>query len=346
MALEMRIARNPEQDTSLPYLVWLPLGDGLVLKTNETWPRTGKLYCHPAPWPQDPEILETLPVISCNRRGAAIDLVLARGREKRSQFVMTRVRGGREAIFWQTQRTAKQARPMATVPAARASGQSGMEILIDSHERYAWKFSSQQATTRKAPLRAGDYAVQTDGQLVAAVERKSLEDLTSSLLSGKLSYQLAELASLPRAALVVEDRYSSIFKLTHARPAQVADQLGECQVRFPHVPIIFAETRQLAQEWTYRFFGAALAEQEQEGAAAARLSAMPPVPEARPSAAIAEDERRVSPQQAAQILGISRPTLLKILDRGEIPYERVGRNRRIRMTALLAYQQTREPKGE
>lgn len=258
------IARNPEADSTLPFLVCLPLGDGLVLKTKETWPRTGKLYCHRAEWDDAAEVVARVPVRSCVRRGAAIDLVLDRGRENRSQFVLTRVRGGREAIFWQTARTAKQARPMAKVPTARASGVAGMEIVVDSHERYAWKFTDQQATTTKRALPAGDYAVEADGEVVAAVERKSLVDLTSSLTSGKLRYQLADLSGLPRAAVVVEDRWSAVFKLEHVRPAVVADAIAECQVRFPTVPIIFAETRPLAQEWAYRFFGAALAEREQE----------------------------------------------------------------------------------
>jgi hypothetical protein len=38
----------------------------------------------------------------------------------------------------------------------------------------------------------------------------------------------------------------------------VADGLAELQVRYPSVPIVFCETRQLAQEWAYRFLGAAL----------------------------------------------------------------------------------------
>ena len=50
------------------------------------------------------------------------------------------------------------------------------------------------------------------GALVAAVERKSLPDLVSSLTSGRLRYALGELAALPRAAVVVEDRYSQVFK--------------------------------------------------------------------------------------------------------------------------------------
>jgi hypothetical protein len=97
-------------------------------------------------------------------------------------------------------------------------------------------------------------------QVVAAVERKTIEDLSSSLLSGKLTYSLAELTALPRAALVVEDRYSRLFKMEHAPGARVAEALAEAQARFPTVPIVFCETRPLAQEWTYRWLGACLAE--------------------------------------------------------------------------------------
>ena len=67
----------------------------------------------------------------------------------------------------------------------------------------------------------------------------------------------AELAALPRAALVVEDRYSGIFKLDRVRPAMIADGLAELQVRWPNVPIVFCETRPLAEEWTYRYLAAA-----------------------------------------------------------------------------------------
>ena len=43
-----------------------------------------------------------------------------------------------------------------------------------------------------------------DDRLVVVVERKSLADLVSSLISGKLRYALGD---------VVEDRYSQVFKL-------------------------------------------------------------------------------------------------------------------------------------
>jgi ERCC4 domain len=255
---EFVIARNPDGDSSLPYLIRLPLGrEGVVLKVREMWPRTAKVYCHRAPdWPADPDIVERVDVRSCVRRGAAIDLILDRGRENRSQFVFTIARG-REMIFWQSARTAKQARPNVTLPTARASGHR-LEILVDVHERYPWTFAQQQATTVRRPLPAGDYAVDLGGQIIAAVERKSLADLSATMTGGRLRYLLAALAAVPRAVLVVEDRYSQVFKLDRVRPLVIADGLAEAQVRFPTVPIVFCETRPLAQEWAYRFLGAAV----------------------------------------------------------------------------------------
>jgi hypothetical protein len=157
------------------------------------------------------------------------------------------------------------------------------EILVDSHERYPWKFTAQQATTRRQGLPAGDYAVELNDSIVAAVERKSLQDLVSTMTTGKLRYLLAALAELPHAALVVEDRYSAIFKLAYTRPAVVAEGLAEAQVRFPSVPIVFAETRPLAQEWTYRFLGAAIAYDQDHQTADSLAASLPtagPVPPA------------------------------------------------------------------
>jgi hypothetical protein len=267
---EFVVARNPDADSSLPYLIRLPLGpEGVVLKARERWPQTAKVYCHSAAgWPDDAEVVERVPVRSCVRRGAAIDLVLDRGRENRSQIVFTRIRGGREAIFWQTARTAKQARPNVGLPTARSAA-GILTILVDSHERYPWK------TVRRA-LPAGDYAVELDGEVVASVERKSLADLVATLTGGRLRYLLADLAALPRAALVVEDRYSAVFRLAHVRPSVVADGLAEAQVRFPSVPIVFCETRTLAAEWAYRFLGAALDELSSHPAADDRAARLPP----------------------------------------------------------------------
>ncbi|MBF8191558.1 Lsr2 family protein [Nonomuraea sp. K274] len=257
---ELVIVRNPDPDSRLPYLVRLPLGAaGLILRAGGTWPREKAIYCHPSgpeEWPQDPEEVERVPVRSCVRRGAAIDLVLDRARENRSQIVFTKARG-KDAIFWQTARVRKQARPNVSTPTARAAGVDTLPIVIDSGERYAYRFTRQRVQTVKRRLTCGDYAVEFEGRIHAAVERKSLPDLVASLLNTRLKYQLIELAALPHAAVVVEDRYSQVFKLDHVRPAVVADRIAELQVAFPAVPIVFCETRQLAEEWTYRFLAAA-----------------------------------------------------------------------------------------
>jgi ERCC4 domain/Lsr2 len=269
----MVIARNPDQDSRLPYLLRVPLDGGMVFRTAGTWPQTNALYCYPVPtdeWPAEPDVVEEVPVRSCARRGAAIDLVLDRSRENRSQIVFTTARG-RDAVFWQSPRTRKQARPNVRVPTARAARIPELKIVVDAHEQYPYRFAEQQVRTVGRVLPCGDYGLVHDGRLVAAVERKSLPDLVTSLTTGKLRYAIAELAALPRAAVVVEDRYSRVFSLDRVRPAVVADGLAELQVRWPNVPIVFAETRQLAQEWTYRYLAAAQHWAETEDAALTRL---------------------------------------------------------------------------
>lgn len=342
------IARNPDDESTLPFLVRIPLGpNGVVVKAKEMWPRTSKVYCHRADaWPVDAEVVERVPTRVCVSRGASIELVLDRGRENRSQFVLTRAKG-RPVIFWQSARTSKQARPNVRLPTARAAGvvdSTGpavvepassatdfvrpgpspgiLTVLVDSHERYAWRFSQQQVTTAKRRLDVGDYAVEAEGRVVAAVERKSLDDLVSSLLNGKLKFALAELSGIPRAAVVVEERYSRIFSLTYARPAVVADAVAECQARHPSVPIIFAETRPLAQEWTYRFLAAAAHEVALEAAATRSFADLEPAGPLPPAPLPAKGRRRAPGGPGRANVAIVRAWALEqgfeVADRGRL----------------------------
>lgn len=308
--MELLIARNPEPDSRLPYLIRLPLPQPIVLRTAGTWPRTTALYCYPVPsqdWPAEPEVVERVPVRSCVRRGAAIDLVLDRGRENRSQLVFTTARG-RDAVFWQSARTRKQARPQVRTPTARAAGTAELEILVDAHERYAWQFRSQQVTTLTRALPCGDYGVQVADRLVAVVERKSLSDLVSSLTSGRLRFAMGELAALPRAAVVVEERYSRVFAQDRVRPALVADGLAELQVRWPGVPVTFCDNRSLAEEWTYRFLAAARQWAMTESAMALRLPGSEPEP-AGPAA---------PEPSTAEVRSWARAAGLAVPDRGRL----------------------------
>jgi ERCC4-type nuclease len=78
------------------------------------------------------------------------------------------------------------------VPTARAGGGEPLVITIDTRERYPYKFAGRAVESRRSALASGDYAVLDGERVLAAVERKTLEDLVKSLIDGKLGFQLAE----------------------------------------------------------------------------------------------------------------------------------------------------------
>ena len=150
------------------------------------------------------------------------------------------------------------ANPGARIPRARALT-TGFTITVDTRERYPYRFANRDVRTERAALSAGDYAVLADGDPIASVERKTLENLAASLSDGTMAFQLQRLSEIPTAAIVVEGRYPRIFQLEHVSGAWLADMLARLQVRYPEVPVVFAESRRFAEEWTYRFLAAALA---------------------------------------------------------------------------------------
>ncbi len=97
-------------------------------------------------------------------------------------------------------------------------------------------------------LPAGDYGVAVDDEVVAVVERKSLDDLARGLVDGSVAYSLAELATLERAALVVDGRYADLIVNRFVTAGFLAESLAAMTVRYPAVPIVFAGARKLAEE--------------------------------------------------------------------------------------------------
>jgi hypothetical protein len=257
MDARFRVARNPDPGSHLPYLVWLPIEGGVVLKARDAWPRAARVFCaqDASPWDDGTALVDEAAVLVCKRRGAAIDLILDRPRLARSQFVFTNARG-RPAIWWQTQRTVQGANPGARVPRGRVAGP--FTVAVDTREKYGWRFTGRAVTIERRALAGGDYGAIVEDRVVAVVERKTLDNLAASLSDGSLAFQMQRLAGVGRSAIVVEGDYPDLFRTQPGRGSWLADMLGRLTVRYPEVPIVFAGSRKFAEEWAYRFFGAAM----------------------------------------------------------------------------------------
>ena len=59
--------------------------------------------------------------------------------------------------------------------------------------------------------------------------------------------------------------------------------------------------------------------------------------------ALVAEDTEISPEDAAAILGISRPLVRRRMDKGELPFRRVGAHRRIRVSDVLALRRREAP---
>jgi hypothetical protein len=245
-------------------------GGSLLFTTDADWPRERRLRCDPlAAWPDDAEVVDEVAVVEAARRGPSLDLVLDRGARHRCRFVVgpdelddrgSRVDGASDVVWWQTGASSRTTPPRQRVPTARERGVDRLEIVVDSREQRRFDFDDVrdcELVVATGKLAAGDYGVRDGDTLVAAVERKKLSDFTSSLTSGRLSEQLAVLATLPRAAVVVEVSYSRVLSSKRVARGRMADLVAAVQASFPTVPVVFAGTRPAAAEWTWRYLAAA-----------------------------------------------------------------------------------------
>jgi excisionase family DNA binding protein len=54
------------------------------------------------------------------------------------------------------------------------------------------------------------------------------------------------------------------------------------------------------------------------------------------------ENQQLTTQRAADLLGVSRPHIVKLMEAGELPYHKAGSHRRIYLKDLFAYQRRRD----
>ncbi len=210
----------------------------IVLRTQDRWPAAGRhIFCL---WEEEPpapdevlEELERVNITTFHERGRRISVVLNRKRYKRCDFLfLTKSYKGRagksyEQIFWLTQRSIEQHRPafkLVSRPEALK-----YVVRISSNERYPWRFPG--TVTERGDISAGDYALMDGNEMLAVVERKTLDNLLADFgMMPILHQRLAELAAYDNHALVIEAPYADFLnrkKVHHYTPSFCVKAIAE-----------------------------------------------------------------------------------------------------------------------
>ncbi|MCX7891447.1 MAG: ERCC4 domain-containing protein [Burkholderiales bacterium] len=259
-----------------------------AVRARHGWPGPGaNVFClrERGLDPAEPLVeVERAPVQAFVRLRQKLTVTLGRPQRKRCEFpLLTRPlkdgTGVYEQIFFRTESAIRAHKTRGRVELGRAAG---LEVAIDSAERYPWSFPGARVERRKLP--AGDYALVKAGCILAVAERKTLDNLLTDFGALKALHQtLAGLGAFARAALVVEAQYADFLDESKLRqwPARHAARvLAEIAALHPRLPIVFAGNRKLANAWVQAWF-AAVAAEAQAGAplaleeAVARYEAVP-----------------------------------------------------------------------
>jgi len=259
------------QNQRFPYRIRILSRTGapvLILRAQDRWPAAGlNVFClreDPASraGEEQAEEIERLDIVTLQRRGVRMSVVLDRRRYKRCDFLFLRrdykQRPGEtyEQIYWQTQTSMVQRRPKLVPPALRRRNE--LTIAIDYRERYPWRFSG--CSIERRTLACGDYALVEGEEIRAVVERKTFENLLADFgVLPLLRSRLMELACHKHNALVVEAPYEDFLnpaKLHHYSTSFCAAVIADLYASYPTLRIVFCSNRKTAGLWTAQFFAA------------------------------------------------------------------------------------------
>ena len=173
---------------------------------------------------------------------------------------------------------------MVTSRTTRTSITCPFVILVDGREKAPYQFTGLLSDSAKdhlpivvpwqwSHLKTGDYSI--DGyETLVSVERKSLEDLYSTLGSHRERFEAEHqrLASFPpgRVCVVIEATWEQILnrppERSRLRPKSVLRTAVSWQVKYG-VPWVTAVDRRLAEIWTFRFLEKAWKQCQKEAVA-------------------------------------------------------------------------------
>lgn len=237
----------------------------LTLRTQDRWPAAGKnIFCLREEEPPHPDEelkeIERVNIVAFHERGRRLSVVLDRKRYKRCDFLFlskpykNRPNESYEQIFWLTQRSIEQHRPAYKLVSRSSSTE--FIIRIHSNERYPWRFPGSH--TERGSLPVGDYALMDEDNMLAVVERKTLDNFLADFgMMPVLHQRVAELATHDNHALVVEAPYTDFLnpkKVHHYSPAFCAKAIAELYILHPNLRIVFCANRKVANEWVRHYF--------------------------------------------------------------------------------------------
>jgi excisionase family DNA binding protein len=100
--------------------------------------------------------------------------------------------------------------------------------------------------------------------------------------------------------------------------------------------------RQLVQAGPIKLVGAKGCRAELPGAVVGLLDEILKNMQAGKAVSIVPEHQQLTTQRAANLLGVSRPFLVRLLEEGHLPFHMVGSHRRVYLKDLLAYQRLRD----